>query len=358
MQRHADNKLNVSANDETFYGNELPEKEHTNNNKTTDSPGELSHIRDVNSRDIFKNNVLTSQFLKDYSGISFFSDVKPEDIEDQTSRFRFLLGIEVEGDTIKKIQVRIGDRQEEVYVISLIEHKSQVDYDVAMQLLHYMSVIWKDYARKCNEQKRDSNKAKGFRYPLIIPIVYYEGAERWTAGLNLSDRISHAHLIMECIPDFSYKVIPLREYDNSELTEHNNEMSLIMMINKIQGAEDFHKFRLTALDYLKSIYGNTSTDIQELILNVIWGLLIKMDIPEEKATEILKNVKEGKDMGALFEKFQTFDWKGANEELARTKAELEQAETRAKQAEEKAQRLEKELQDLKNALISLEAQGR
>ncbi|MBR0410921.1 MAG: Rpn family recombination-promoting nuclease/putative transposase [Eubacterium sp.] len=185
---------------------------YTNNNKTTESPGELSHIRDVNSKDIFKNNVLTSQFLKDYSGISFFSDVKPEDIEDQTSRFRFLLGIEVEGDTIKKIQVRIGDRQEEVYVISLIEHKSQVDYDVAMQLLHYMSVIWKDYARKCNEQKRDSNKAKSFRYPLIIPIVYYEGAEKWTAGPNLSDRISHAHLIMECIPDFTYKIVPLREY--------------------------------------------------------------------------------------------------------------------------------------------------
>ena len=31
------------------------------------------------------------------------------------------------------------------YVISLIEHKSDIDYDVAMQLLRYMTVIWQDY---------------------------------------------------------------------------------------------------------------------------------------------------------------------------------------------------------------------
>ena len=141
-------------------------------------------------------------------------------------------------------------------------------------------------------------------------------------------------------------------------------------------------YLLTWADKKEEINSITS-DIQKLILNVIWGLLIKMDVPEEKATEILKNVKEGKDMGVLFENFQTFDWRGANEELARTKAELEQTkvdleqakarakakadleqtkakakadleqvEARAKQAEEKAQRLEKELQDLKNALIS------
>ncbi|MFR2214244.1 MAG: Rpn family recombination-promoting nuclease/putative transposase [Ruminococcus sp.] len=37
--------------------------------------------------------------------------------------------------------------KKEVYVISLIEHKSDIDYDVAMQLLRYMTVIWQDYKR-------------------------------------------------------------------------------------------------------------------------------------------------------------------------------------------------------------------
>ena len=68
-------------------------------------------------------------------------DEEPEDIEDETTRFRLQLGIELEGDTVKKIRVRIGDRQEEVYVISLIEHKSGVDADVAMQPKQ-PEVIW------------------------------------------------------------------------------------------------------------------------------------------------------------------------------------------------------------------------
>ncbi len=38
-----------------------------------------------------------------------------------------------------------GTIEREVYVLSLIEHKSEIDYDVAMQLLRYMSVIWQEY---------------------------------------------------------------------------------------------------------------------------------------------------------------------------------------------------------------------
>ena len=84
------------------------------------------HVRDVNSREIFKNDTLA-------------------------------------------------------YVISLIEHKSDIDYDVAMQLLRYMTVIWQDYKEMQNKKVADSSKRKNFRYPLIVPIVYYEGTRKWTA---------------------------------------------------------------------------------------------------------------------------------------------------------------------------------
>ena len=275
--------------------------------------GELLHIRDVNSHDIFKNNILTSQFLRDYTGISLFSDIKPEDIEDQTKKFKMLLGIEIEGDTIKKIRLRIGDITDDIYVISLIEHKSMTDYDTAMQLILYMSVIWRDFARECNDKRKNANKAKEFRYPLIIPIVYYEGTDKWTAGMHLSDRIAHSELAKDYIPDFTYKVVHLREFDNNDLITNQDEMSLIMLINKIQGAEDFHNFRKSALNYLKEIYSNASADIQRLILDVIWGLLMKINVPEDKASEVLSNVKEGDDMGVLFESFKTFDYQEANE---------------------------------------------
>ena len=41
---------------------------------------------------------------------------------------------------------------------------------------------------------------KSFRYPPIIPIIYYEGAESWSADLNLRDRILMNDIFSDFIP--------------------------------------------------------------------------------------------------------------------------------------------------------------
>ena len=61
------------------------------------------HVRDVNSREIFKNNRLTSQFLRNYTNIPLLSNVMPEDIEDVSQKYQAFLGVEFEADTIKKV---------------------------------------------------------------------------------------------------------------------------------------------------------------------------------------------------------------------------------------------------------------
>ena len=123
-----------------------------------------------------------------------------------TSKYRAFLGVEYEADTIKKVYIRDTEEtmKKEVYVISLIEHKSDIDYDVAMQLLRYMTVIWQDYKETQNKKMEDSSRRKSFRYPLIVPIVYYEGTREWTADFHLKDRIEFAEQMEKYIPDFSY----------------------------------------------------------------------------------------------------------------------------------------------------------
>ena len=77
------------------------------------------------------------------------------------------------------------------FLISLIEHKSRVAYNVIMQLLRYMVFIWIDYEREMKNQtgNKDIVRTKGFKYPPILPIVYYEDSSRWTADMNLAERI-------------------------------------------------------------------------------------------------------------------------------------------------------------------------
>ena len=44
------------------------------------------HVRDVNSREIFQNDTLASQFLRNYTNIPLFANVQPEDIKDVFSK--------------------------------------------------------------------------------------------------------------------------------------------------------------------------------------------------------------------------------------------------------------------------------
>ena len=85
------------------------------------------HVRDVNSREIFKNDLLTSQFLRNYTNIPLLANVMPEDIEDVSQKYQAFLGVEYEAGTIKKVYIRSTDGtiEKEVYVLSLIEHKSE-----------------------------------------------------------------------------------------------------------------------------------------------------------------------------------------------------------------------------------------
>ena len=91
---------------------------------------------DVSSKSIFGNHTLCAQFLRDYSGLPILADVQPEDIEDVSERYHLFREVELQADTVKKVRLRnqTDGKPQDIYVISLIEHKSEVDYDVTMQI--------------------------------------------------------------------------------------------------------------------------------------------------------------------------------------------------------------------------------
>ncbi len=306
------------------------------------------HVRDVNSREIFKNDRLTSQFLRNYTNIPLLSNVMPEDIEDVSAKYRAFLGVEYESDTIKKVYIRKADGtiEREVYVLSLIEHKSDVDYDVAMQLLRYMCAIWQEYKVTQNKIQEGSSRRRNFRYPLIIPIVYYEGKRKWTVSPNLKDRIEFSDEMAKYIPDFTYQVVSVNQYTNEELSMKQDEMSLVMLINKIQSAEDLAGFREISEELVESIYGNAPEEIKEIYKNILWSLLMKLRVPHEEAKEILDEIG-GHGMGYLFENMDKMDIQAERRNTAREKKRADDAEQKNKVLVEEIQRLKEELETMK-----------
>ena len=159
-------------------------------------------VKDSGSKLIFENPELCSQLLRGYTDIPQLQNVKAEDIEDVSERYVHMFTEERAADTVKRVRL---SENESMFLLSLIEHKSYVDYNVIMQLLRYMVFIWEDYEKEMEQKHKGISKTKDFKYPFILPIVYYEGAKKWTAANSLKERILMSESFMSYIPDFTYK---------------------------------------------------------------------------------------------------------------------------------------------------------
>lgn len=221
----------------------------------------------------------------------------------------------------------------EVYAVSLIEHKSDVDYDVVMQLLHYISNIWRDYARSRQHQTDNGNvietsKAKAFRYPPVLPIVYYEGKRKWTAGMQLRDRVLKVEGLEEFMPDLTYKLVRIHDYSNADLLDKADEMSLIMLLNRIQTPEDMQGMLNISGADINEIVKDSEENVLTIIRDVVYLLCRKMNLSADETRELLTQLKEGRNMGYLFENMEHMDIQAERQERMQTQKRLEDVEKR------------------------------
>ncbi len=261
-----------------------------------------SKPHDSSSKLIFGNAQLCSQFLRNYIDIPLLKNVRAEDIEDVTERYVPMFTEERNSDTVKRIKLPENNT---LFFISLIEHKTKVDYNVSMQLLRYMVYIWEDYEKEMERQKKGISRSKDFKYPPILPIVYYEGRGRWSAPRSLQERIVFNKAFEPFTPKFFYKLIELNSYSIGQLAEKNDELSLVMLINRLQSIEEFKKLNLPN-DYFKNLSEHSTEEVLGIVAKVTAAMLRHLHLPEEEVEMFTEQVKERK-MAVLFEHFKDVD---------------------------------------------------
>ena len=275
-----------------------------------------SSDRDSCSKTVFQDPVLLAQFIRDYSEIPLLKNVRPEDIQNVTNRFVHLFSEDRNSDSINRIQI---DGYTPFFVVSLIEHKTYVDYNVTMQILRYMVYIWEDYEKEVKRLHDEWEKThhtgknpyrlsfqKDFTYPVIIPVVYYEGSRTWKAPLQLRERICMSEEFASYIPDFSYDLVQLKDYTNEFLLSHADEISLIMMFNKLQNADDISKIQQIPPEQINEIISETPEYLLDIMAQVIRAFLLHINLPIEETDDIVGNIKERK-MGYFFEHAEKMD---------------------------------------------------
>ena len=140
---------------------------------------------------------------------------------------------------------------------------------------------------------------------------------------------------MRWIPDFRYEVVRIHDYSDGELLDRGNEMSLIMLINKIQNTADLEHFIRIPPDKMNRIIQNSPEQVVEVLVTVMESLCFKMDVSAEERSQCVRKVKV-RDMGYLFENMEKIS---IQEERKKTEEERKKTEEQRKRAEEAEEKL-------------------
>lgn len=259
-------------------------------------------MKDGGAKLIFDDPILCAQFLRGYVDIDLLRDVQPEDIEDVSERFVSMWQEERESDTVKKIHLK----DVSLYLITIIEHQSKVHYDMSFRLLQYIVMVLEDYRKEQEKLKPGITKTKDFKYPPILPIVYYEGSGKWTAVKNFKERVYLNDVLGAYIPDFEYLVVPLNTYTNEELIDKEDALSLLFLINKLKNSSEFKVLKDIPQEYLEGLNKTTPEYLLKLISKIIAVFLYRLNIPRKEVENFTEQI-ERREFDMLFDSFEAYD---------------------------------------------------
>ncbi len=152
--------------------------------------------------------------------------------------------------------------------------------------------------------------------------------------MNVRERIFMNEVFASYILEFTYRLVNVHQYTNEELLIHEDEMSLLMMINRIQTPQDFTDFINTNQGEICGIVERASENIVQIIVNALWALFMKMQVSVPEATDCIRKVIGGGSMGNWFENMEPMDIQAERANTKREKERAQQAEAEREQAEE------------------------
>ena len=134
---------------------------------------------------------------------------------------------ELESDIIYK--AKIAGR--EVYFFVLTELQSTVDYTMPFRMFKYIAAI---FMRYFNDTPEGVRERAGFRLPAVVPILFYNGNDKWTVPRNFKDYLQDGDFF-EGIINFTYTLVDIKTLDSKQLIENRDAISAAIAVDKVRG---------------------------------------------------------------------------------------------------------------------------
>ena len=263
---------------------------------------------------IFGNHRLFLDFLADFIHIEILKDVKPEDIEDISERFIPLFQESRDSDTVKRITLKdiqpqtsglrtLGSPVSTLFVIAILEHESKVNFRSSFKMLQYICLVLDAWEKEAENEEPGSSRRRDFKYPPVLPIIFYDGKDTWTAEQNFFERTYLNRAFQKYIPKFEYELINLNDYSEEKIISFGDALSLVLLIDKIRGNKGENLLRQLPSDYIEKLSLQIPESLVKLISDVIRVLLDKSGLERHEIEKYVSSVKksEVKENTGMFE---------------------------------------------------------
>ena len=133
------------------------------------------------------------------------------------------------------------------------------------------------------------SRAQDFRYPPVLPIVFYDGKTTWNAETNFAGRTQMNEVFAKYIPGFEYELVDLNRYTLEELTGFGDALSLILAADKVPKGGN------AALgELLKEYAGSLQVpeNLRKLITDVVTVLFSRVGMAERKIAAITDAIEK------------------------------------------------------------------
>ena len=249
---------------------------------------------------IFDNHTLFSQFIRNFINIDILKEVNPEDIEDLSERFIPLTLNSRDSDTVKRINLKGAVP---FFVIAILEHESQVNFRSSFKMLQYLYLVLDAWEKEAEKEEPGVSMRKDFKYPPVLPIIFYDGKYSWTAERNFLDRTFLKTAFEKYIPKFEYELVNLNDYSEEEIMRFGDALSFILLIDKVRDSNGKSVITRLPLDYEEKLRLHIPKNLSKLIMDVVICLLGKKGFNRLEARQMAAIVDKAdkKEYGGMFE---------------------------------------------------------
>jgi hypothetical protein len=172
-------------------------------------------------------------------------------------------------------RVRLRDRW--LYVLVLLEFQSAVDRTMAVRILAYTALLYQDLLRASSDP-----------LPPVLPIVLYDGSERWTAAKDVAGLLApYGEPLAPYQPSQRYFLLDVRGYTDS-LPEGRNRVAELIRLAGSRGLKEMATMFVGLAEWL-------SEPEHEGLIRAFWEWLAQVHLPAhglDVELPVLKNWKE------------------------------------------------------------------